>query len=143
MNLGSGDGSMPLRPPFLLGLTPDRSEMCGQGCLPIMVPLPLLYLLLQIPQLVYLLQLLLSPVGGTMPFVSAYLCGCPYVRTPLLLFTLCFLSRCFTFSRSHWCPIVPAVIAKANRQSRMKRNKDKDLIRRGGVSFYASSLTYS
>ena len=35
----------------------------------------------------------------------------------------------------HWCPIVLAVLATANRQRRMKRNKDRALMTKGGASF--------
>ena len=63
---------------------------------------------------------------------------------PLSWFSLCAFFPIVSHSLGdQWCPIIPTVIAKANRHRRMKRNKDKDLMRRGGVSFYASSLTYS
>ena len=107
LNLAGGDGSMPLQPLLLLVLTLDRREMCGQGRLPITVPLPLLCLLLRIPQTASLLHLFLSPIVATVLFVSGYPCARTYIHTPLLVFTVCFLSHCIPLSRRpvvSYCP---------------------------------------
>ena len=85
-----------------------------------------------------------SPLAPSVPFSNCRISvvrKCLSLSVPVQSYLCPSYSLCASFpivSNSlgdHWCPIVLAVLATANRQRRMKRNKDRALMTKGGASF--------